>query len=158
MHADDWSAENGEFQCPPDVDNTSTSFGVPHPEPGKELRQDRVRADGSYDAFRIPMVRPAGQHGIFNPQPMRAFDADAYLVNFTARFLATRGGNVHHEAGCDCAFASARPTFVVNGKPASPGIEAKTGCPTDASFGVACSPACAKAFGLATIPEATCTP
>lgn len=158
LHAADWSAADGEFRCPASIDDTATSFGVPHPAPGKALRRDRQRADGSWDAFRMPLLRPAGQHGIYNPQPFRAFDADAFMVNFVARFLATRGRTVKHEAGCDCAYA-ARPLFEIGGAAAWPGIEDVGACPdADPAYGKQCSPACAQAWGLATIPKAVCAP
>jgi len=156
-HEDDWSAANGEFRCPVELDDTPTLFSVPHSSPGEQLRLDRRRADGSYDAFRIPLLRPAGQHGIYNPQPFRAFDADAYMVNFVARYMATRGRAVTHEAGCDCAYVT-RPSFQINGGAAWPGIEDVAACPdNDRRYGHACSPACSAAWGLATIPPTTCS-
>ena len=110
------------------------------------------------DAFRIPMLRPAGQHGIYNPQPFRKFDADAYMVDFTVRYLGSRGRNVRHEAGCDCSFVR-RPQFTVAGKPAWPGITDVDACPSDdPDYGKACSPACAAAWGLPAVPDTTCTP
>ena len=110
----DWSGKNGENGCPDELRGQEIFFPVPHSlndEP--PLRLNRQRADGSYDAFRIPLLRPAGQHGIYNPQPFRAFDADAFMVNFTTRFLGTRGGAVDHLSGCDCS-ASGLPQFTLN--------------------------------------------
>lgn len=158
LHASDWSAAIREFGCPPEIDDTDTVFGVPNAGPGRALRADRRRPDGSFDAFRIPLLRPAGQHGIYNPQPFRAFDADAYMVNFTARFLASRGGNVAHEAGCDCAYAE-RPRFFFRGQPAWPGVESVGACPeSDTRFGKVCSPVCAEGWGLPVIPPVSCDP
>jgi hypothetical protein len=158
LHASDWSAKNGEFRCPAGSADTDVTFDVPHPDAGKELRRDRRRADGTWDAFRVPLVRPAGQHGIYNPQPFRAFDADAFMVNLVARYMATRARNLKHEAGCDCAYA-ARPLFEIDGAPAWPGIEESASCPDDdTAYGKVCSPACAKAWGIATIPKTVCKP
>ena len=39
----DWSALNGEHQCPEEVDGIEVFFGVPYPSPGDELRIDRSR-------------------------------------------------------------------------------------------------------------------
>ena len=115
----DWSGKNGENRCPKQYrgsqgDCVETSdcgdenqrclnnqceyvFPVPNPGPGKALRLNRRRDDGTHDAFRLPVLRPAGQHGIYNAQPFRLFDADAYMVNFTMRFLGTKGEAVEHE-------------------------------------------------------------
>ncbi len=156
LHSDDWSADNGEFRCPAEIDDTPTLFDVPGPDPGEALRAERQRADGSYDALRIPLLRPAGQHGIYNPQPFRLFDADAYMVNFTARFLASRGSDTSHESGCDCAYVE-RPVFESRGRRVWPGIEDVPACPDDdTDYGRACSAACASAWGLAPIPKTVC--
>lgn len=156
LHSYDWSADNGEFRCPPEIDDTDTLFDVPNPAPGQALRADRQREDGSFDAFRVPLLRPAGQHGIYNPQPFRKFDADAYMVNFTARFLATRGDAVGQESGCDCAFVEREP-WQVRGRPSWPGIERGGGCPADdTAYGKQCSPECAAAWGLTAIPPPVC--
>jgi hypothetical protein len=152
----DWSADNGEFRCPEGIKDTPATFTVPRPEPGKALRRDRPRADGTFDAFRIPLQRPSGQHGIYNPQPFRAFDADAYMVSFVARYMASRAKNLKHEAGCDCAYAQ-RPLFEVDGAPAWPGIESVPACPdADTAYGKACSPTCAAAWGLTNLPKTVC--
>lgn len=156
LHSADWSAS--EFHCPASIDDTDASFDVPHPEAGKELRLNRQRADGSWDAFRMPLLRPAGQHGIYNPQPFRAFDADAYMVNFTARYMASHMRKVSHEAGCDCAYA-ARPHYRIGGEASWPGVEDVPACPDDnTDYGRVCSPTCTEAWGLATIPETVCNP
>lgn len=158
LHAADWSADNGEFRCPAELDDKDVTFGVPHPPAGKALRRDRLRADGTLDAFRIPLLRPAGQHGIYNPQPFRAFDADAFMVNTTARFMASRARNLKHEAGCDCAYA-ARPEFEISGKPAAPGVEDVPTCPDgNPAYGKVCSASCATAWGLVPIPKTVCAP
>ena len=43
-----------------------------------------------------------GQHGIYNAQPFRNFDADAYMVNLP-RHLGTRGRDVTHRSGWMCS-------------------------------------------------------
>jgi hypothetical protein len=157
LHAADWSAANGEFRCPADLDDTDATFGVPHPAPGNELRRDAPRGDGTFDSFRIPLLRPAGQHGIFNPQPFRAFDADAFMGSFTARYLASRAREVRHEPGCDCTYVT-RPAFVVGGETAWPGVPGE-GCPEgDPAYGKPCSEACAAAWGFRQLPPAVCKP
>lgn len=156
LHEDDWSAKNGEFHCPVEIDDEPVWFGVPHPEPGGALRRDRPLGDGSFDALRIPLLRPAGQHGIYNPQPFRPFDADAYMVSFTARYFATRGRDLSHEPGCDCAYVQ-RPSFVVDGQPVAPGIEDIPTCPDDEpAYGKPCTAACAAAWGFVPIPPTVC--
>jgi hypothetical protein len=150
----EWS--KGEFLCPK-VEPGTPPFTVPHPEPGKELRQARKRDDGSYDAFRMPLLRPAGQHGIYNPQPFRVFDADAYMVNYTARFMASKGRQVEHVQGCDCSYRS-RGGFSFNGQANGPGLDDVATC-DDANpvYGKICTPACADAWGLHSPPVTACS-
>jgi hypothetical protein len=150
----DWSALNGENLCPPEVEGQEILFDVPGPAPGKALRLDRPRGDGSFDGFRVPLIRPAGQHGIYNPQPFRTFDADAYMVSFTLRFLASRGRSVRHESGCDCSAASI-PAISVAGMPSFPSFGDRACAPTDLKV---CSEACATAWGIVTPPNVACTP
>jgi hypothetical protein len=148
----DWSATNRENGCAEDVLGQEVFFDVPNPEPGNELRVNRPRGDGTFDAFRVPMLRPIGQHGIYNAQPFREFDADAFMVNFTSRFLGTRGRAVDHPAGCDCS-AAALPAFSLNGRSQSPGI--RRPC-TENDMNL-CSPECAEAWGFNHQPaEAAC--
>ena len=110
---------------------------------GEALRADWPWAAGGVDAFRVPVLRPGGQHGIYNAQPFRAFDADAYSVNLTARFLATRGQVAGHEAGCDCS-AAGLPGFTYNGAADTPSFE--DGCQVDDLR--VCDADCAAAWGL----------
>jgi len=148
----DWSASNGESECPDELQGTEVFFGVPHPLAGQELRQDRVREDGTFDSFRLPVLRPAGQHGIYNSQPFRTFDADAYMVDFTVRFLGTGGARVEHESGCDCS-ASSLPGLVVDGEPSYPSFG--EAC-TELDLNI-CSAECIQAWGISTPEEAVCT-
>ncbi|MBM4361081.1 MAG: hypothetical protein FJ104_00250 [Deltaproteobacteria bacterium] len=158
LHSADWSASIGENRCPPELDDTDTTFDVPGPPPGDALRADRARGDGTFDAFRVPLLRPAGQHGIYNPQPFRTFDADATMVSFVARYIATAARDVTHEAGCDCTFA-APASFVRGGAPAWPGIEEGPSCPADDTrYGKICSPECAAGWGFVPVPPAVCDP
>ena len=87
---------------------------MPNAGAGRALRSDQPRGDGTLDAFRIPLLRPGGQHGIYNAQSFRVFDNDAYAVNFTLRFLISGGADAGHKADCDCS-ASAPPTFLLDG-------------------------------------------
>lgn len=162
----DWSALNGENRCPPAYETEpgepENLFDVPNPPPGDGLRLDLQRSDGTHDAFRIPMLRPAGQHGIYNAQPFRPFDADAFMVNFTARFLGTRGADVSHEAGCDCSasrparfFRGAAPAFPGQGVACRDGADPLAEAPATLRV---CDPDCAEGWGLRTPERAVCTP
>ena len=117
------------------------------------LRADFPRADGTMDAFRIPLLRPGGQHGIFNPQPFREFDADAYTVNQTMRFLATGGDTMKHESGCDCS-ADGLPNFTLRGSPEHPTLAG--GCTVDDLR--VCDSTCSEAWGLWMPEESACEP
>lgn len=147
----DWSAIIGENNCPDELRGQEVFFPVPNPGAGGALRADRPRGDGTLDAFRIPLLRPGGQHGIYNAQSFRVFDADAYSVNQTVRFLLSRGAVMDHEAGCDCSAADL-PNFTYNGEPDFPTFE--DGCTADDMK--VCDAACAAAWGLWTPPEAAC--
>jgi hypothetical protein len=100
----DWSAINGESGCPSEIEGMEVLFPVPFEK--KPLRLNRPRDEKTFDAFRVPVLRPAGQHGIYNSQPFRLFDTDAFMVNFTTRFLGTRGQRVDHLEGCDCSIGA----------------------------------------------------
>jgi hypothetical protein len=149
----DWSAIIGENNCPPELEGQEVFFPVPRPAEGQHLRHDRPRGDGTADAFRIPLLRPGGQHGIYNAQSFRVFDNDAYMVNFTVRYLGSRGRELAHEAGCDCS-ATALPAFLVGGEPSHPGRD-QACTPDDLKL---CSDTCAAAWGIETPAEAACAP
>ena len=93
---------------------------------------------------------------IYNAQSFREFDADAYMVNFTIRYLGTRGGTVTHEAGCDCS-ASGLPQFTVDGAVDNPGLflrRADAACiDTDLNL---CSESCAQVWDIRTPAQAEC--
>jgi len=147
----DWSAVIGENNCPDELRGQEVFFGVPHPPEGG-LRLDSPRGDGTADAFRLPLLRPGGQHGIYNAQSFRVFDADAYMVNFTARFLATAGGRVEHEAGCDCS-ASELANLTLHGEPAMP-VWGDRDCASDELK--LCGDTCADSWGLDVPEESSC--
>ena len=147
----DWSAASGESRCPADVAGQEVFFPLPHAEdPDQALRLDRQRLDGSFDAFRVPVLRPAGQHGIYNAQPFRVFDADAFAVNFTVRFLGTGGGDVSHEPGCDCT--GTEPTFLRDGAEDFPGIGRQCGA-DDMNV---CDGTCLEGWGIRAVAVAEC--
>jgi len=148
----DWSGGNGENACPDELRGEEVFFGVPHPPEGEALRINIPRGDGTHDAFRIPLLRPAGQHGIYNSQPFRVFDADAFMVNFTARFLGTRGAAVDHLAGCDCS-ASQLAQFSLDGINVHPALTVRA-CQTDDLN--LCSPSCAERWGIVTPELSAC--
>ena len=150
----DWSGAYGESLCPPEVEGQEVFFDVPGPTPGNALRVDRPRGDGSFDGLRVPLLRPAGQHGIYNPQPFRPFDADAYMVSFTVRYLATRGRAVGHEPGCDCS-ASGLPAYSVAGEPSFPALGEAACGPSDLRL---CDATCASAWGIVTPDANACEP
>jgi hypothetical protein len=158
----DWSGP-GENRCPPEFRGQEIFFPVPTPEPGNELRQNRARGDGSYDALRIPVLRPAGQHGIYNAQSFRVFDNDGYMVNFTLRFLGTRGRRVDEVPGCDCS--GALPNFRFNGFAAYPAFDRACQADDPAIPDIdepeytmnVCSQACLDAWGIRTPAVSECT-
>lgn len=147
----DWSALIGENECAAAYEDQEVFFSVPHPEPGKELRQDWLRDDERKDAFRMPLLRPSGQHGIYNSQAFRTFDADGYMVDFTVRYLGTRGKNTTHEAGCDCS-ASGLPRWELNGSPDAPAL----GEACSENDMKVCNATCTQAWGFRTPAMASC--
>lgn len=149
----DWSALIGENRCPPEIAGQEVFFDVPSPEAGQALRLDRQRADGTFDAFRVPLLRPAGQHGIYNAQSFRRFDNDAFMVDFTVRFLGTGGGSVAHAPGCDCS-ASDVGHFELDGAARYPA----QGRECTAGDMKVCDPTCAAAWGLRTPGGVSCVP
>lgn len=171
----DWSASNGENACPGDkkgsgpvCDTTSPCpsenqlcvnglceyvFRVPTPE--IPLRQNHDRGDGTFDGFRMPLIRPAGQHGLYNAQPFRFFDHDAYSVNFTVRYLHSGGRLVDDVSGCDCT-ASQVPTYFLNDMPDAPSSIGATMCKS--SNMKVCSTRCLEAWDIRTPTRVECIP
>ena len=149
----DWSGANGENACPDELRGQEVFFEVPHPPEGEALRLNRPRGDGTHDAFRIPLLRPAGQHGIYNSQAFRVFDADAFMVNFTARFLGTRGVAVDHLTGCDCS-ASRLAQFSLDGIDVYPGLTVRACGEDDVNV---CSASCAEGWGIITPERSACS-
>ncbi len=171
----DWSGGNGESLCPDDVRGSGPSCdgfeACPNasqlcvmgqceyvhsvPSPTVPLRQNHRRRDNTYDAFRMPLIRPAGQHGIYNAQPFRFFDHDAYAANFTIRFLATAGARVDEPTGCDCS-ASSVPTYQKDGRPDAPSSLGQTSC-TALDIKV-CSERCLEAWDIRMPEISNCKP
>ena len=109
VETQNWSRSNGESLCPPELRGSGPACeafdGCPDtrqlcikgqceyvltvPRPAIPLRQNHDRGDGTFDAFRMPLLRPGGQHGVYNSQPFRIFDHDTYAANYTIRYLAT---------------------------------------------------------------------
>lgn len=147
---DDWSAMNGEYFCPDDWKDNGQVFPVPYDREGLRLTKEREK--GRYDALRVPLLRPTGQHGIYNAQPFRVFDNDAYMVNFTTRYLASRGMLVDQPEGCDCS-ASEIPSYELNGRPFYP-VKRNEACePNDLHL---CNSECAESWGIITQPLVEC--
>ncbi len=174
----DWSARIGENRC---AEEDRGSFGecatnadcpgegqlcrfgvcevffpVPVEDAQTGLRMDRARDDGSFDAFRLPVLRPAGQHGIYNAQPFREFDADAYMVNFTSRFLGSRGTRVDHVSGCDCT-ATRLPNITLNGESRNPALRGRNNTVCSENMLKLCTPECAEAWGIRTPELSACS-
>jgi|GEM_PF-273716 len=147
---EDWSAMNGEYECSDEWRERAQRFPVPYDVEGLRLNVDR--GDGRHDALRVPLLRPVGQHGIYNPQPFRIFDADAFMVNFTTRFLGTSGRIVSHESGCDCS-ASMIPEYELNGAPFYP-MRATRICEENELR--LCNQSCAEAWGIQTNEKTSC--
>jgi hypothetical protein len=62
------------------------------------LRLTVDHGDGTFSALRLPYIIPTGFHGIVFSDPSLAFDVNMYMIHFMARFLATDGANLVHEA------------------------------------------------------------
>jgi hypothetical protein len=150
----DWSGLIGENGCPPELVGEEILFPVPTPVPGAELRATVPRGDGTFDAFRIPLVRPAGQHGIYNAQPHRVFDMDAWAVNYTSRFLGTAGRRAVDVPGCDCT-ADGVPRVLRDGR-AVPMQTLGSWQPCDGEKMRICDAACNEAWGFRLPVEVDC--
>ena len=173
--ASDWSGANGESRCPTDKQTTGPACGTdadcpdpnhgcmkgqceyifPVPTPEEPLRQNHARGDGTFDAFRMPILRPAGQHGIYNSQPFRIFDHDTYAANFAIRFLATGGRAVDDVTGCDCS-ASSVPDYFLSNEPDAPTSLGARAC-TENDLKI-CSDRCLRAWDIRTPNVVSCQP
>ena len=141
---EDWSASNGEYYCSEEWQSRGQIFPVPYDPQGLRLTVEREA--GRYDALRIPLLRPTGQHGIYNAQPFRLFDHDAYMVNYTTRFLGTRGARVDQPPGCDCS-ASLIPQYKLNGQDVYP-VKNNDAC-VESDLNL-CGSQCAESWGIIT--------
>tara|TARA_B100000674_G_C37092606_1_gene580923 strand:- start:2 stop:313 length:312 start_codon:yes stop_codon:yes gene_type:complete len=103
----------------------------------------------------MPLLRPAGQHGIFNAQPFRFFDHDAYAANFMVRFLSTGGKSVDEIEGCDCS-ASQVPDYFLSDEPDAPSSLGIRPC-TETDLKV-CSERCLQAWDIRTPSLVSCQP
>lgn len=139
---EDWSAMNGEFRCPEDWKERAQIFPIPYFPKGLRLTQERET--GRFDALRVPLIRPTGQHGIYNAQPFRIFDHDAYLVNYTTRFLGSNGRKVKHPSACDCS-SSLIPSYTLNGRSINPSLGSRSCEESDLNL---CNASCSEAWGL----------
>ena len=140
--AEDWSASNGEFLCPDEWEESGQQFPVPYAPQG--LRLTIERETGRFDALRVPLLRPTGQHGIYNAQPFRIFDHDAYMVNFTTRYLGSGGREVDHPEQCDCS-ASLIPEYTLNGRASYP-VKGSSAC-EETNLRL-CSDRCSASWGI----------
>ncbi len=143
-HAGDWA----NYHCPDGMQGTDATFAVPRAEQGLHARVSR--GDGRHDAALIPLLRPRGQHGIYNAQSFRAFDTDTWAVNYTLRFLGTRGRAVDIVDGCDCS-AGGLPDWRL-GDSSFQTVIGPSGQCTEADLKL-CTPECAEAWGLVTPTE-----
>jgi hypothetical protein len=143
--------QDGDLSCKTGPDQRFTPPGEPV---GKGLRATHKRNDGTNDAMRIPYLFPHGQHGIWNAQKNRSWDADAHAVNFVSLFMRTGGNVVDIPVDCDCS-ASTTPTYALEGKP----LWFAEDAPCDNAMGTqirVCSASCAQTLGMQTREHATC--
>ena len=158
-----WSCQKGQqgpegdwaqYHCPEELVNSDAPFfTTPVPEPGHEMRAKMERQSGRYDVVFSPVIRPRGQHGIYNAQPFRTFDADTWLVNYTLRFLGTAGRAADIVPGCDCS-AQSLGNWALRDAPISPADGLNGSCnETDLKL---CSDTCADAWRIPAPVAANC--
>jgi hypothetical protein len=145
----DWE----DFECPGENAGKKVWFKAPTAE--KPMRAGRDRGDGTSDAVRIPMLRPRGQHGIYNAQAFRAFDMDTAMVNLTTLFLGSRG-RVTEVDGCDCS-ASRIADWQLAGNHYDV-AQPVGGAPCEETDLKVCSTACSNRLGLETPERSACNP
>ena len=156
IQEESWAGDWDKHNCPEELIQSNQSFQVPTAEPGKTIRAVMERQEGRFDSVRMPLIRPTGQHGIYNPQPFRPFDADTHMSNYTLRFLGSGGARVDHVEGCDCSSLGAA-SWQLQGEPTL-GLEGTDGACETKDLKV-CSPACAKAWGIQGFSEPNaCSP
>jgi len=143
--------QDGDLSCKTGPDKRFTPPGEPA---GKGLRATRRRADGTNDAIRIPYLFPHGQHGIWNAQKKRSWDADAHAVNFVSLFMRTGGATVDVSVDCDCS-ASTTPTYTLDGQPIWFADDAPCDNSQETQIRV-CSAACADELGMQTGAVSSC--
>jgi hypothetical protein len=144
----------GDAPCDPGFAREEV-FGIPAPPPDKRLRATHVRADGSMDAMRIPLLDPEARHGIWNGQKRRIWDADSHTTNFVTLYMISRGKQVDLDPECACLAATV-PTFFLDGQPIEFSDEAPcVNTPGDVKIRV-CSESCTQKLGLFTEPEVRC--
>ncbi len=142
---------DGELSC---KTGPNARFTPPGEPVGKGMRATRVRADGTHDAMRIPYLFPHGQHGIWNAQKNRSWDADAHAVNFVSLFLRTGGKVVDVPVDCDCS-ATTTPTYSLDGKPIWFADDVPCDNATETQIRV-CSASCAETLGMRTSELSAC--
>jgi hypothetical protein len=127
----------------------------PLARPKTPLRATHTRADGSVDAMRIPVLHPVGQHGLYNAQRVRAWDADAFGVNLVTRYMLTRGRAIELSPDCHCS-ATTAPKYLLDGAEKTYSDEAPCeNTDTDIKIKL-CTPECAMTLGLVTDGEVVC--
>lgn len=142
-----------EFDCAGDWPDGEEAE-VPRPIDVPPLRATRVRADGSLDAMRIPYMNPRGQHGLYNAQKVRPFDADAFGVNITTLFLRSRGQQLDLPPDCHCT-AERIPYFYLEGEETWFSDFAPCDNVADLQIRI-CSAECVEALALRTPAEVMC--
>ena len=75
------------------------------------------------------------------------------MVNFTVRYLGSRGRNVEHEAGCDCS-ATQVPQLYRNEEPLYPALNGEACTDQDLKL---CDETCT-GWGIETPTEVVCVP
>jgi len=143
--------QDGELSC---KTGPTARFTPPGEPVDKALRATHKRNDGTNDAMRIPYLYPHGQHGIWNAQHRRSWDADAHAVNLVSLFMRTGGQRVDVPVDCDCS-ASTTPTYSLDGTSIWFAEDAPCDNAVDAQIRV-CSSMCADTLGMRTREQATC--
>lgn len=121
-------------------DKSNDTAPVTVADPGQRLRMDRQRLDGSFDAFRVPMMLDGHTDD---------FDYETYTTRFTVRFLASEGYRVEQNAACDCA-ATDVPMFETK-------YDGDLTLTCNASAAPVCNSACADVWQIRTMPAGFCS-
>ena len=142
----DWSAYIGENGCLEPTRGRTSSSPCRRQNRDKSCRDSR--GDGT-DAIRVPSCGPS-DNTASNSQSSRVFDNDTYMVNFTVRFLGSRGA-IPTKPGATALLQICRPL------PSTATHHPDSMTPHRDDIKV-CSDDCATAWGLLPPPAASAPP